>query len=47
MAHQVADLVEQFVRLDAFLMDFIFEAALKLASLTGQYGINAIDDWGD
>jgi len=34
MAHQVADLVEQFVRLDAFLMDFIFEAALKLASLT-------------
>ena len=35
MAHQVADLVEQFVRLDAFLMDFIFEAAMKLASLTG------------
>ena len=35
MAHQVADLVDQFVRLDAFLMDFIFEAAMKLASLTG------------
>jgi len=34
MAHQVADLVDQFVRLDAFLMDFIFEAAMKLASLT-------------
>ena len=37
MAHQVADLVDQFVRLDAFLMDFIFEAALKLSSLTGTF----------
>ena len=36
MAHQVADLVDQFVRLDAFLMDFIFEAAMKLASITGK-----------
>ena len=31
----MADLVDQFVRLDAFLMDFIFEATMKLASLTG------------